>query len=57
MRGFRSPTDRLARIGAHEILTTPAEQATWRAIRVLMRLAPETGLRLLLRSALLIIGR
>ncbi|MGW3248433.1 alpha/beta fold hydrolase [Streptomyces sp. NPDC001070] len=41
---------RLTRIGAHAIFTAATEQITWGGIRGLMRLAPERGLRLLLRS-------
>jgi pimeloyl-ACP methyl ester carboxylesterase len=36
---------RRARLGAHAIFAGPIEHATWRAVRTLMRLAPETGLR------------
>lgn len=42
--------DRLTRIGAHVVFAAPTERATWVALRGLMRLAPETGLRLLLRG-------
>src|SRR6266545_4009186 len=38
--------DRRTRLGAHVMFAGATEGATWRAVRTLMRLAPETSLRL-----------
>jgi pimeloyl-ACP methyl ester carboxylesterase len=48
---------RLARLGAHVMFTGATEHATWRAVRALMRLAPETGLRLWLGELSTLSGR
>ncbi|MGI5143813.1 alpha/beta fold hydrolase [Streptomyces sp. CA-106110] len=48
--GWLAWPDRSTRIGAHVVFAAATEQATWGAMRGLMRLAPETCLRLLLRD-------
>jgi pimeloyl-ACP methyl ester carboxylesterase len=40
--------DRRTRLGAHAIFAAATEKATWSAVRALIRLAPDTGLRMLL---------
>jgi pimeloyl-ACP methyl ester carboxylesterase len=48
--GWLAWPDRRTRIAAHAVFAAATERATWGAMRQLMRLAPETGLRLLLRD-------
>lgn len=42
--------DRLTRLGAHVVFAPATEGLTWAAVRGLMRIAPATGLRLMLGS-------
>jgi pimeloyl-ACP methyl ester carboxylesterase len=42
--------DRVTRLGAHLVFAAATEHATWGAIHRLMRVAPDAGLRLLLRG-------
>jgi pimeloyl-ACP methyl ester carboxylesterase len=42
--------DRLTRLGAHVVFTGKTERATWAGVRMLVRVAPNTCLRLVLRS-------
>jgi pimeloyl-ACP methyl ester carboxylesterase len=48
--GWLAWPDRRTRLGAHAIFAATTEHATWGAIHALMRLVPDTGLRLLLRD-------
>ncbi|MGW1044103.1 alpha/beta fold hydrolase [Streptomyces sp. NPDC002547] len=48
--GWLAWPDRRTRIGAHVAFAAHTEWAAWGAVRVLMRRAPETGLRLLLHG-------
>lgn len=48
--GFDPWPDRLTRRGGRIIFGAGVEAATWAAVRTLLRLAPETGLRLLMRD-------
>jgi len=49
--------DRRTRLGAHVMFAAATEQATWGAVRTLMRLAPGTGLRMLLGGLSTLPGR
>lgn len=40
--------DRRTRVGAHAVFAATTERATWAAVRTLMHLAPDAGLRMLL---------
>jgi len=42
--------DRRTRLGAHAIFAAATERAAWSAVRALIRLAPDAGLRMLLRD-------
>ncbi|MED7823384.1 alpha/beta fold hydrolase [Streptomyces chiangmaiensis] len=48
--GWLAWPDRRTRLGAHIAFAARTEGATWGAVRVLLRHAPETGLRLLLQG-------
>ncbi|MFD0661594.1 alpha/beta fold hydrolase [Thermocatellispora tengchongensis] len=48
--GFLPYPDRRTRIGAGIVFRAGAEAVTWAAVRLLMRLAPSAGLRLMLGS-------
>ncbi|HEV7710946.1 MAG TPA: alpha/beta hydrolase [Asanoa sp.] len=48
--GWLPYPDRLTRLGAHVGFNAATERLTWAGVRALMRLAPDTGLRLMLRS-------
>ena len=42
--------DRRTRLGAHAIFSAATEKTTWGTVRTLIRLTPDTGLRMLLRD-------
>ncbi|GIF45936.1 pimeloyl-ACP methyl ester carboxylesterase [Asanoa ferruginea] len=42
--------DRLTRLGSHVAFNAVTERATWAGVRTLMRLAPDAGLRFMLRG-------
>lgn len=48
--GWLPYPDRLTRLGAHVMFTAMTEHATWAGVRALVRVAPNTCLRMMLKS-------